>query len=273
MPGNEDFARALLLAKAAPTALPDIDFDAPPGGLASGSSACDVVVLVEGTRMKVLTNTSSLTRGDTIERMALIDPQAVGETFGSQIQHMCVAPIRQFRISSASGVLTNPFNYKERRVDVADAVAFSNVGEIATVKAREPFTGLLDYLEKFFVPGYGPQLAARLRQLGEDLKGDYEGAVEISVASASYLVSFLEKNRQVKRPSLSATPTGTIVAHWREGREKLVTAHFLADGRLNFVVAFPNPRHAAQRVRLTGNTTSDAFFETARLENYTWVLR
>ena len=217
--------------------------------------------------MKVLTNISSLTRGDKIEALAGV--QAFIEPF--DLQHACVAPVGQFRIGPAARVVTNPFNYRERRVDMADAVAFSNVGEVESVKTREPLAALLDYLEKFFVPGYGPQLASRLRQLAKDIKGDYEGAVELSLASASYLVSFLEKNRRLKRPTLSATPAGTIIAHWREGQEKMVSAHFLPDGRLNFVAAFPNPRHAQQRARVTGTTTSDAFFETARLETYGWV--
>lgn len=244
-----------------------VDFHA---GLRNTNEYLILGITNEGNVVQVLTNTSSLT--DVTARHAVVVP---AETLVTTVPGTGTpVSVRIFEISSAkpaATALTDPAKYSPHKRDIADALAFSNVGDVRDGKTANLFANLLHYLRGFFRSDYGPQLADRLEQLAKDFKEDMEDEEELSNLSISSLVSFLERNPGVKRPNITATPLGNLISQWRLGDNQSFSAHFLENGRVNYFVTFPNPRHPEQRDRATGNTTSDALFESAHLDSFEWL--
>lgn len=273
---NEGLMAGLFLEPHAPTALSSITVEDASDYLESFETR------IPGVVARVLASTVTSSGAMSWPHMRIYEADALTlstKFLVSSSSHICnaqlfVGSVKAPSCSVVSNVLSNPSRYNAGNFELTTGtVAFSNVGAVATSRLQNPFEALLDYLRKFFVPGYGKELADRLQALANDVVEDYDGAIEISFVSTSNLVSFLQKNVRVRRPSLSATPNGTIVATWHSINQKKMTAHFLDDGNLKFFVSSPNPRHPEQLVRITGVTTADSFFETANLNAYDWIFQ
>ena len=194
-------------------------------------------------------------------------------------QHAVARILREYLVTNLrapafawnNGVpIANVAEYTPRKVDVAEATAFSNAGDIRYGKSTvNLFPRVLDYLERFSPTGYGVQVATRLGQLARDFEDDTDGQSELSLNSVCHFASFIEKHR-LKRPTLSATPVGQIIAQWR-GDDKLLSVVFFSDGAVKYFISSPNPNHPEKRDRQTGITTWDALYDAAKLESHNWL--
>lgn len=117
------------------------------------------------------------------------------------------------------------------------------------------------------------RLANRLVTLFNDAKEEDSACPGISIESLRNFYNFLQLQPDLKYPSISLTPEHNIYASWRDGLDRIFSAHFLAGGDVRFVVFTPNPRHAGRQIRISGMATTDILMETvASYEVKTWIL-
>lgn len=110
---------------------------------------------------------------------------------------------------------------------------------------------------------YKVRLAARLSELIDSYKDDFEGRV-FSADSLRSLMEFLESSPQLKYPTLTVTPSGCLYASWKQGRNHIFSVQFLETYEARFVVLRPNPRHAGRVLQLSGKTTTDGILDAVR---------
>lgn len=150
-------------------------------------------------------------------------------------------------------------------------VAFSNVDEIRGRAGPRILSHLIGYLRAFFKPEYGRQLANRVEELSHLLRDDYEGRVEISAMSLYYLIAFLEAHSEIRRPSVSVTPHGLLIAQWRDAEGQRLSVHFSAEGSARAFLLIRNDNHPEQIDRSDVCSTADSIYERTGLSNVRWL--
>ena len=85
------------------------------------------------------------------------------------------------------------------------------------------------------------------------------------------VISFLERNPALTRPSMVAGPSGELIAIWKQAGRGEFSARFLPNGAVHFLVSRPNQRHPHGVSRLSGDTTADKLFAEAGLNELRWL--
>jgi hypothetical protein len=110
---------------------------------------------------------------------------------------------------------------------------------------------------------YREKLAARLLEVLKAFKEDYDGR-SLSASAIDSLVGFLDTNRGLRRPSLTATPSGDLYAEWTGPEVLLLGARFLPSNEVQYVIFAPNPLHEGRTDRISGLTTADTLMNKIR---------
>jgi len=104
-------------------------------------------------------------------------------------------------------------------------------------------------------------IADRLLDLYSASKDEEPGLIGIAARSLFGFYMFLQKNPNLKRPSITLTPDGNIYASWRGDEGRVFSIHFLPDRDVRFVVFKPNRRDPERKTRISGMTTYDMLME------------
>lgn len=125
-------------------------------------------------------------------------------------------------------------------------------------------------LEAVQVP-YQERLVKRLEELLRAYQEDYEGR-SLSPSAIDVLVDFLGAHPDLRRPRLSATPSGDLYAEWTGPADMLLGVRFMPSGDVQYVVWTPNALHKGRTDRASGTTTADALMEKlAHLRDLRWL--
>lgn len=119
------------------------------------------------------------------------------------------------------------------------------------------------------IPGYGPPVSNRLRELRLQQGEDPESA-EMSIESMTSFVAFLHSVRGIRLPSLSLTPDGNIYASWRK-RDRVFSAEFRSNGLATYVLFRPAPGKAGSRLRSTGSTPAGQLLSIPETSPALWA--
>lgn len=109
---------------------------------------------------------------------------------------------------------------------------------------------------------YRTKLAARLRELQEDVQKESDG-VGIVVRSLQHFIEFLKAYPMLRRPAVSITPDRNIYASWKSAADRIFSIHFFPDGNVRFVIFRPNEKHAGEVIRISGKATVDVVMNIA----------
>jgi len=104
---------------------------------------------------------------------------------------------------------------------------------------------------------YRDELVTRLEELLGAYQGDY-GDRSLSATAIDAFVAFLNSNRYLRKPSITATPTGDLYAEWTGSDNTLLGIRFFPTGEVQYVLFTPNPLHDSRTDRSSGSTTADA---------------
>ena len=111
--------------------------------------------------------------------------------------------------------------------------------------------------------GYRTRLAVRLSELQKAVQEEELDGRGIMVTSLRHFVDLLKMNPALRCPTVSVTPDRNIYASWKSGPERVFSIHFLPDGKVSFVIFYPNKKHPGQIVRLSGTATVDVIMSIA----------
>jgi hypothetical protein len=115
------------------------------------------------------------------------------------------------------------------------------------------------------------KLAGRLEELLHAYQDDYEGH-SLSAGAIDALVTFLDANLLLKRPRVSATPSGDLYAEWTGPGDTLLGVRFTESGEVQYALFAPNTLHQDRMDRASGMTTADTLMEKlAYLPDQRWL--
>ena len=107
---------------------------------------------------------------------------------------------------------------------------------------------------------YRDKLVARLEDLLRAYRDDYEGH-SLSAGAIDALAMFLSANLHLRRPRITATPSGDLYAEWTGPADLLLGVRFTESGQAQFVIFAPNAPHKDRIDRMSGITTADTLTE------------
>jgi hypothetical protein len=107
---------------------------------------------------------------------------------------------------------------------------------------------------------YRDKLATRLEELLRAYRDDYDGN-SLSAGAIDPLVTFLDANAFLKRPRVTATPSGDLFAEWTGPGETLLGVRFTESGEVQYALFAPNTLHQDRMDRASGTTTADTLME------------
>ena len=110
---------------------------------------------------------------------------------------------------------------------------------------------------------YRVRLASRLSELQKAVQNEEVDGRGISVRSLQHFIEFLEGYPALRCPTVSVTPDRNIYASWKLGSDRVFSIHFLPDGKVRFVIFYPNDKHPGQAIRLSGTATVDVIISIA----------
>jgi hypothetical protein len=161
--------------------------------------------------------------------------------------------------------------YVPWKVTPSEATAFSNIEAVRGGSGPRLVKLLTQYLRTVFRPKFGPSLADRIEDLSEMMREDSGGTLDLSGDSLAQLISFLERNPMLVRPSIVAGPSGELAAIWKADGKGQFSARFMPNGTVRYLLAVPNARHPQGFTRTSGDTTPDNLFSEARLGQIDWI--
>jgi hypothetical protein len=59
------------------------------------------------------------------------------------------------------------------------------------------------------------------------------------------------------------TPDRNVYASWKVGTDRVFSVHFLPDGKVRFVIFYPNNKHVGDVIRVSGTATVDVVISVA----------
>ena len=110
---------------------------------------------------------------------------------------------------------------------------------------------------------YRKRLVSRLSELQKAVQEEELDGRGISVKSLQHFIELLESYPALRCPAISATPERNIYVSWKSGSDRLFSIHFLPDGKVRFVIFFPNDKHSGRTIRLSGLATIDTIISVA----------
>jgi hypothetical protein len=118
---------------------------------------------------------------------------------------------------------------------------------------------------------YRDELAARLEDLLRAYQDDYDGDT-LSAGAMDTLVAFLNVNLHLRRPRISATPSGDLYAEWTGPDDSLLGVRFMEAGQVQYVIFARNTLHNDRVDRTSGTTTADALMaKLVHLADLQWL--
>lgn len=114
----------------------------------------------------------------------------------------------------------------------------------------------------FFIPNY-EALTNRILTLLQEAKEEEPISTGISAGSLQNFYDFMRIHTSLKYPAISLTPDYNIYSSWRGDQNRLLSAHFLPNGEVRFVIFKPNDMHPGKQIRISGKATTDALMEIA----------
>jgi len=108
------------------------------------------------------------------------------------------------------------------------------------------------------------RLADCLEALQSAIREDDPAGAGVSPESIENLHAFLRRHSRLKRPSLTVTPAGDLLAEWKAGPDKDFSVHFLPTGMARFVVFAPDPAGGPKPVRIWGISSVVSLMRTVR---------
>jgi len=108
---------------------------------------------------------------------------------------------------------------------------------------------------------YRQKLSARIRELQQAVKEEELDGLGIDAGSLGHFVDLLKALPTLRCPTVSVTPERNIYASWKAGRDRVFSIHFLPDGRVRFVIFYPNTEHAGEVIRVSGVATADVVID------------
>lgn len=110
---------------------------------------------------------------------------------------------------------------------------------------------------------YRTRLVSRLRALQIAVQEEELDGRGITVRSLHHFIELLKAYPALRCPAISATPERNIYATWKSGSDRVFSIHLLPDGKVRFVIFFPNDKHPGQTIRLSGLATVDTIISVA----------
>jgi hypothetical protein len=149
------------------------------------------------------------------------------------------------------------------------AVMLITFGEGASMATQQPSTTEDESVEEIIwrvattlpVP-YRAKLTVRLSELQKAVQEEELDRHGITVRSLQHFVEFLKTNPALRSPAVSLTPDRNIYASWKAGPDRILSIHFLPDGKARFVIFRPNDKHPGEVIRLSGIATADVILST-----------
>ncbi len=83
----------------------------------------------------------------------------------------------------------------------------------------------------------------------------------MSAGAIDALAAFLDANPGLKRPRVSATPSGDVFAEWTGPGDTLLGVRFIESGEVQYALYAPNTLHQDRTDRASGVTTADTLME------------
>jgi hypothetical protein len=112
------------------------------------------------------------------------------------------------------------------------------------------FDGVKEFLEYASSRDDGEKLAERLVELKTDLADD-ENASDLSIASVSGLIRFLQDNPRLRDPGLVASNNGNIRAEWHKSWAEHFVIEFTSKTDARFVLFVSDTSQPDKKVRIS----------------------
>lgn len=139
----------------------------------------------------------------------------------------------------------------------------SMASEPALITEEQSADEIIGRIRAMLPARYNAQLATRLTELEQLVREEEPDARGIEVGSLLHFVTLLEAYPELRCPAVSVSPDRNIYASWKSGKDRVFSIHFLPDGRVRFVVFYPNDKHAGDVIRLSGTATADMIMTVA----------
>jgi len=185
-------------------------------------------------------------------------PYVIHVAAGSGKTHIFVGDtLKQFRILPATLLAS------------ASTVTLSTLGRGGSMATQQPATTEDDSVAEIIWRAattlairYRAKLSVRLSELQKAVQEEQVDGRGITVTSLHNFVEFLTINQALRYPAVSVTPDRNIYASWKSGSDRVLSLHFLPDGKVRFVVFRPNDKHPGDVIRLSGIATMDVIIST-----------
>ncbi len=151
-----------------------------------------------------------------------------------------------------------------------EAVTLSTIGQGLSMATQQPPAAEDETAEEIIwrvattlSVRYRAKLTVRLSELQKAVQEEELDGRGITVRSLHHFVEFLKVNPTLRCPAVSVTPDRNIYASWKSGTDRVFSIHFLADGKVRFVIFYPNEKHPGETVRISGVATGDVVMSIA----------
>lgn len=139
----------------------------------------------------------------------------------------------------------------------------SMASEAALITEEESINALIRRMRATLPARYAMRLAARLTELEQAVQEEELDGQGIQAGSLRQFEEFLKAYPELLCPAVSVSPDRNIYASWKSGKDRVFSIHFLPDGKVRFVIFYPNDKHAGDVIRLSGTATADIIMSVA----------
>ena len=107
------------------------------------------------------------------------------------------------------------------------------------------------------------KLAARISELEQAVQEEESDGRGIEARSLHQFLELLKTYPALRCPIVSVTPERNVYASWKVGTDRVFSVHFFPDGKVRFVIFYPNNKHAGGVIRVSGTATVDVVISVA----------
>lgn len=122
---------------------------------------------------------------------------------------------------------------------------------------------IIGHIRAMLPARYRVELANRLNELEQLVQEEESDDHGIKVGSLLHFVKLLEAHPELRCPAVSISPERNVYASWKSGKDRVFSIHFFPDGRVRFVIFYPNEKHSGNMIRLSGTATVDVVIRIA----------
>jgi hypothetical protein len=165
-----------------------------------------------------------------------------------------VLPIELAHTTVTSGSLESLFTVTQ---------GASMASEPAVITEEQSVDEIIRRIRTTLPARYRIKLATRIGELEQAVQEEEPDGRGIEARSLRQFFEFLKAYPALQCPIVSVTPDRNVYASWKVGTDRVFSVHFLPDGKVRFVIFYPNNKHAGDVIRVSGTATVDVVISVA----------